>query len=51
MSETSGLNEELGKHRGRKGESEYAFCGAKCKSVVHVLWECSVIFVEKLWEL
>ena len=34
-----------------------ALCGAKCESVVHVLWECSayssirVVFLEKLREL
>ena len=54
---THGLNEELGRHRGRVGKSEYVLCGAECKSVVHVLWECSaysnirVTFVEKLREL
>ena len=32
-----GLNEELGRHRGREGKVE---CGAGCESVVHVLWEC-----------
>ena len=53
---THGLNEELGRHRGREGKSEYALCGAECESVVHVLWECSaysnirVIFAEKLQE-
>ena len=35
---THGLNEELGRHRGK---SECALCGAECESVVHVLWECS----------
>ena len=54
---THGLNEELGRHRGREGKSECVLCGAECESVVHVLWECSaynnirVIFMEKLWEL
>ena len=38
---THGLNEELGRHRGREGKSECALCGAECESVVHVLWECS----------
>ena len=38
---THGLNEELGRHRGREGKSEYALCGAECESVVYVLWECS----------
>ena len=35
-----GLNEELGRHRGREGKSECTLCGAECESVVHVLWEC-----------
>ena len=38
---TRGLNEELGRHRGREGKSECVLCGAVCESVVHVLWECS----------
>ena len=50
---THGLNEELGRYRGREGKSECTLCG---ESVVHVLWYCSiytnirVIFVEKLLE-
>ena len=36
-----GLNEELGRHRGREGKSECSLCGAECESIVHVLWECS----------
>ena len=35
-----GLNEELGRHRGREGKSECVLCGAECESVVHMLWEC-----------
>ena len=38
---THGLNEELGRHRGREGKSECVLCGAECECVVHVLWECS----------
>ena len=34
----SGLNEELGRHRGIK---ECELCGNECKSVSHVMWECS----------
>ena len=54
---THGLNEELGRHRGREGKSECVLCGAECESVVYVLWECSAYsniratFVEKLREL
>ena len=33
---THGLNEELGRHRGREGKSECVLCGAECESVVHV---------------
>ena len=57
MSGTHGLNEELGKHRGREGKSECTLCGAECESVVHVLWECTTYsssrasFTEKLQEL
>ena len=38
---THGLNEELGRHRGRKGKKECELCGNECESVSHVLWECS----------
>ena len=52
---THGLNEELGRHRGREGKSECALCGSECASIVLMLWKCSaysVIFMEKLnWEL
>ena len=49
-----GLNEELGRHRGKL---ECTLCGAECESVVHVLWECTAYsssrasFTEKLQEL
>ena len=52
-----GLNEELGRHRGREGKVECTLCGAECESVVHVLWECPaysncrLTFLEKLQEL
>ena len=39
---THGLNEELGRHRGRNGRTECILCGDECESVVHVLWECPV---------
>ena len=54
---THGLNEELGRHRGREGKVECTLCGAECESVVHVLWECPaygscrLMFLEKLQEL
>ena len=54
---THGLNEELGRHRGREGKVECTLCGAECESVVHVLWECPaysncrLAFLKKLQEL
>ena len=38
---THGLNEELGRHRGREGKTECSLCGDECENVSHVLWECS----------
>ena len=32
---THGLNEELGRHRGREGKVECTLCGAECESVVY----------------
>ena len=52
-----GLNEELGRQRGREGKLECTLRGAECESVVHVLWECSAYsssranFLLKLEEL
>ena len=37
---THGLNEELGRHRGREGMKECLLCDNECDSVSHVLWEC-----------
>ena len=37
---THGLNEELGRHRGREGMKECLLCDNECESVSHVLWEC-----------
>ena len=37
---THGLNEELGRHRGRNGRTECVLCGDECGNVVHALWEC-----------
>ena len=39
-SRTHGLNEELGRHRGREGKKECLLCDDECESVSHVLWEC-----------
>ena len=39
---TNGLNEELGRHRGKNGDRQCKLCGDECESVVHVLWECPV---------
>ena len=54
---THGLNEELGRHRGREGRKECLLCDDECESVSHVLWDCPVYntlrndFVCKLQEL
>ena len=54
---THGLNEELGRHRGREGKTESSLCGIECENVSHVLWECSAYsstracFIKKLQEL
>ena len=36
-----GLNEELGRHRGREGKTKCSLCGDECENVSRVLWECS----------
>ena len=52
-----GLNEDLGRHRGREGKTECSLCGNECENVSHVLWECSAYsstrasFMKKLQEL
>ena len=56
-SDTQGLNEELGRHRGREGKTECSLCGNECENVSHVLWECSTCsntrasFMKKLQKL
>ena len=56
-SHTHGLNEELGRHRGREGKTECSLCGDECENVSHVLWKCSAYsssracFIKKLQEL
>ena len=35
-----GLNEELGRHRGREGMLERSLCEGECENVSHVLREC-----------
>ena len=35
-----GLNEELGRHRGREGRKQCLLCDAECESVSHVSWDC-----------
>ena len=39
---THGLNEELGRHRGREGKYMCNLCGEDCESVGHFLWNCPV---------
>ena len=54
---THGLNEELGRHRGREGRKECLLCDDECESISHVLWDCPVYstlrndFMSKLQEL
>ena len=55
---THGLNEELGRHRGREGKTGSRSLGEnECENVSHVLWECSAYsstrasFMKKLQEL
>ena len=38
---THGLNEELGRHRGREGRKE-CLRNDECESISHVLWDCLV---------
>ena len=42
---THGLNEELGRHRGREGKTECSLCGDECENVSHVLWDVQHIVV------
>ena len=52
-----GLNEELGRHRGRESRTECSLCGDECENVSHVFWECSTYsstrasFMKKFQEL
>ena len=39
---THGLNEELGRHRGREGRKECLLCDDECESVIYALWDCPV---------
>ena len=48
---THGLNEELGRHRGREGNKECVLCGNECESISHVLWECSACRADFLLKL
>ena len=35
---THGLNDELGRYRGREGKTECALCGEECENMSHVFW-------------
>ena len=54
---THGLNEELGRHKGREGRKECLLCDDECESISDVLWDCPVYntlrkdFMCKLQEL
>ena len=37
---THGLNEELGRHRGRNVNCMCNLCGEDCESVDYLLWNC-----------
>ena len=37
-----GLNEELGRHRGREGKYMCNLCSEDCESVGHFLWNCPI---------
>ncbi len=37
---TNGLNDELGRHRGKNDDRHCKLCGDECESVVYVFWEC-----------
>ena len=39
---THGLNEGLGRHKGREGKCMCNLCGEDCESVGHFLWSCLV---------
>ena len=39
---THGLDEELGRHRGREGKYMSKLCGEDCESVGHFLWNFQV---------
>ena len=38
---THGLNEELGRHRGREGKKECVLCGDECESVIVI--HCGIV--------
>ena len=43
-----GVNEELGRRRGREDKLKYALCGADCESVVHVFCSLQLLVVVEL---
>ena len=48
---THGLNEELGRHRGREGRKECVLCDAECESVSHVLWDSAYASIRSAFML
>ena len=54
---THSLNEELGRHRERRGKTKCSLCGSECENVSHVVSKCSAYsstrasFMMKLQEL
>ena len=37
---TNGLNEELGRHRGKNDDRQYKLCGEECVLVRHLVRSC-----------
>ena len=46
---THGLNEELGRHRGREGRKEYLLRDAECESVSWIVLHTLVLEVPSCW--
>ena len=44
-----GLNEELGRHRGREGRKECLLCDAECESVSGIVLHMLVLEVPSCW--
>ena len=38
---THGVNEDLGRYRGKEGKTECSSCGEKCENAIYAFWKCS----------